>query len=111
MHAFKAICCLNACILNISFIVCFRINEIKKLFKILWWWVVWSELEKNFQIDNVAIFSILLAYGQNADREVLLHTWKNPDKRHKFGISPRRRFENANLLAEDFPLFPCVFFY
>ena len=26
----------------------------------------------------------------------------------KFGISPWRKFENANLLAEDFPLFPCL---
>ena len=26
----------------------------------------------------------------------------------KFGISPRRKFENKNLLAEDFPLFPCL---
>ena len=29
-------------------------------------------------------------------------------KRLKFGISPWRKFENANLLAEDFPLFPCL---
>ena len=29
-------------------------------------------------------------------------------KRLEFGISPRRKFENANLLAEDFPLFPCL---
>ena len=29
-------------------------------------------------------------------------------KRHKFGISLRRKFENSNLLAEDFPLFPCL---
>ena len=29
-------------------------------------------------------------------------------KRLKFGISPRRTFENANLLAEDFPLFSCM---
>ena len=33
---------------------------------------------------------------------------ENPEKRLKFGISPRRKFENANLLAEDFPLFPCL---
>ena len=26
----------------------------------------------------------------------------------KFGILSRRKFENANLLAEDFPLFPCL---
>ena len=26
----------------------------------------------------------------------------------EFGISLRRKFENANLLAEDFPLFPCL---
>ena len=25
-----------------------------------------------------------------------------------FGISPRRKIENSNLLAEDFPLFPCL---
>ena len=29
-------------------------------------------------------------------------------KRLKFGLSLRRKFENANLLAEDFPLFPCL---
>ena len=29
-------------------------------------------------------------------------------KRIKFGISPRLKFENANLLGEDFPLFPCL---
>ena len=29
-------------------------------------------------------------------------------KRLKFGISHRRKFENANLLAEDVPLFLCL---
>ena len=29
-------------------------------------------------------------------------------KRLKFGISPWRKFENENLLAEDFPLFLCL---
>ena len=33
---------------------------------------------------------------------------ENPEKRLKFGISPRQKFENANLLAEHFPLFPCL---
>ena len=29
-------------------------------------------------------------------------------KRLRFGILPRRKFENVNLLAEDLPLFPCL---
>ena len=37
-------------------------------------------------------------------------TWENPEKRLELGISPRRKFENANLLAENFPLFPCLFY-
>ena len=32
-------------------------------------------------------------------------------KKVKFGISPRRKFENANLMAEDFSLFPCLHKY
>ena len=32
---------------------------------------------------------------------------KNSEERLEFGISPTRKFENANLLAEEFPLFPC----
>ena len=32
-------------------------------------------------------------------------------KRHKFRISLRRKFENSNLLAEDFPLFPCLHYF
>ena len=30
------------------------------------------------------------------------------EKRLKFGISPGPKFENANLMAEAFPLFPCL---
>ena len=34
---------------------------------------------------------------------------ENPEKRPKFGISPLQKFDNANLLAEDFSLFLCLF--
>ena len=33
---------------------------------------------------------------------------ENYRKRLKFRISPLRKFENGNLLAEDFSLFPCL---
>ena len=33
---------------------------------------------------------------------------ENPEKGLEFGISPRRIFENANLLEEDFRFFPCL---
>ena len=33
---------------------------------------------------------------------------KNTEERLEFGISPRQKFESADVLVEDFPLFPCL---